>query len=389
MVKISFFLLGYRKVCIQSEALADAVSRFIKDGLTPYAESDGTIYIKEREAKRAEEILTKLGEYELSDTQGLLGSLLRVKNKIGILLGIIFSIFMCVLLQNVVWDVRVDGNDTISDSAVIYELYSSGFGIGNIWSDTDTAEVESELLSKSENISWVNINRRGSVAYVSVIEKNKEISYEQKEAAGGYANIVATSDCIIVDITVKRGCAEVKVGDVVKAGDILISGVLPISAGGGFCYAEGEVIGKMSDVVVAEVDRKYEKNVGIVQNAIGGSIKIFNFPINIFKRYGNSYEGCDIIEDVKVFSLPSDKRLPISFVTTYATQRITKDALYTDDELISLATVRLNSKTITRLSGADLDKIRTYGSFTDTGYRMYSEIVFTDEVGRTQEFEID
>ena len=389
MVKISFLLLGYRKIHIQSVGISETVSQFIRAGLTPLAEPDGTIYIKEREAKKAEEILAKLGEYELSETRGLLGALLRVKNRIGISLGILFSIILCAVFQNFVWDVRVDGNIAVSDSAIIYELYSSGFGIGNMWSTTDTAEVESQLLSKSENISWININRRGTVAYVSVIEKNKEISREQKEASGRYANIVATSDCIIVDITVKRGCAEVKVGDVVKAGDILISGVLPISAGGGFCYAEGEVVGKMSDVLEVEVERKYEKEVETKQSAIDLSLKIFNFPINIFKKYGNSYDGCDIIEDVKVFSFPNNKKIPISFVTTYAKERITEEALYTDDELIGIATSRLNSKTVTRLTTADLDKIRTYGSFTEGGYRMYSEIVFTDEVGKTQDFEID
>ena len=44
----------------------------------------------------------------------------------------------------------------------------------------------------------------------------------------------------------------VKVGDVVKKGDLLISGVLPLELGGGFCTAQGEVKGRVADRVEVE-----------------------------------------------------------------------------------------------------------------------------------------
>ena len=40
-----------------------------------------------------------------------------------------------------------------------------------------------DFLSKSEDVSWININRRGTVAYVTVIDKS---SYSEPDENVGY-----------------------------------------------------------------------------------------------------------------------------------------------------------------------------------------------------------
>ena len=43
MVKISFFIFGYRKIAVPKEKLSSVVSAFISRGLTPTVESDGIL----------------------------------------------------------------------------------------------------------------------------------------------------------------------------------------------------------------------------------------------------------------------------------------------------------------------------------------------------------
>lgn len=389
MVKISFLVFGYRKITVSKEKLSSVVSAFISHGLTPTVGADGTIIIRERDTKTACKILSGLSDYEIGEVRGLAGALLRTRNKYGIIIGVFISLIMCVLSENTVWDVRISGNDRLTDTYIIRELGECGLGIGDLWSNIDTSSLETSLLSRLDGISWININRRGSVAYVTVAEKEDGNIYSENEKKGVYANIVAQADCVITEITVKRGSAQVKVGDSVKKGDVLIAGILPESAGGALCYAEGSVVGVMSDCVKVFVDRKYEKVIDKQEKIIEYTVKIFNFPINIFKKCGNSYQGCDIIENIKVFSHPNGSKFPLSIVTTYAEIKEIEEMEYSDDELVAVASNRLNSEVVTRLHGADLEKIRTYGTFVDEGYTMYSELVFSLEVGKTYEFEVD
>ncbi|MBO5100934.1 MAG: sporulation protein YqfD, partial [Clostridia bacterium] len=156
-----------------------------------------------------------------------------------------------------------------------------------------------------------------------------------------------------------------------------------------FCYAEGTVVGRLSDRTEVFVSREYERTVKKELNPISLDLKIFNLNINIFKKYRNYSEGCDIIEDVKVFSLKNDKSLPISLTTKYILDCTNEKAFYTDEELVRLASRAMSAKNALRLNSSDLLKITTNGEFTDSGYKMYSDLVFLSDVGEAVEFSAD
>ncbi len=200
---------------------------------------------------------------------------------------------------------------------------------------------------------------------------------------------MASCDCVIEEITVSSGVAMVKPGDTVRRGDLLICGVLPESAGGGFCAAEGSVIGRVGDRVTASVSREYEKTVAEHKKITDITLKIFDFSINIFKIYGNSAERCDIIKEIQTFSIGDRARLPVEIQTSLTVEREFATALYDDARLVRLCTKRLLGNTVSRTVGAQIIKIRTYGDYTDTGYEMYSDIVYLADVGESLPFEAE
>ena len=384
MVKIDNLLFGYRKITVPKERLSRICARLLKHGIQTSVSADGCLFVRERDVESARRLLIDT-EYEESQTLGLLGWYKRLKCKAAIFTALLVSFALALLSENTVWDVRVEGNERLPDAAVVELLSECDFAIGDFWFLKDRAEVESAVLSRCPDIAWINVNRRGSVAYVVIAEKARDTSSEENEAKG-YSNVVAAVDCVIEEITVHSGVAMVKAGDAVKAGDLLIAGILPKESGGGFCHASGSVIGRMSDTVTVSVQREYETKTKIGEKLLAFDIKIFKLNANIFKRYGNLPEECDIIEEISTPSLLGKARLPVETRAQYLVEYEYSNATYSDTELVSIASARLSSATSSRLTMATLLRIKTTGEFTDDGYVMSNDITFTAEVGSDSPF---
>ena len=65
-----------------------------------------------------------------SDSYGILSLADRYKKRIGIWLGIMISVFLLYISSNTVWDIRVSGNDYVSDKDIINLLSMSGIKEG-------------------------------------------------------------------------------------------------------------------------------------------------------------------------------------------------------------------------------------------------------------------
>ena len=386
MVRIDCLIFGYRKILIPPEKLSLATSILLRASILSSIGSNGTLIVRERDVAKISELFNGRIDFECSEPLGLVGRCKRINNKIAYAVATVISTVLIIFLSNLVWDVRIEGNLNIPDSDIILRLSECGLGIGDLWPTMDRSRIESKYLENDERISWININRRGSVAYVSVLEnENKE---ESDGELLGYSNIVAAEDCVIEEITVKRGIAAVKPGDAVKKGDILIIGVMPAEAGGAFCAAEGSVLGRVSEQISVNVDRKYDKKTEKGKDIRSITLNFFKFSLNIFKIYGNLTNNCDIIKTEKTYSLFGKCRLPFSVSIDFIPQYSYEAAEYTDEELVSVASARLDALTTARICLSDLLKIKSHGRFTEEGFTMSSDIVYLTNVAERVELDI-
>lgn len=384
MERIDFLLLGYRRVKVAPELTDSAVSALLRAGIAVKIPPDGEFSVMEKDTRRLSGALSGI-KHELSELRGLPGAILAYPYKLGIAVGVLISLLLAILSSNLIWDVRVEGNENLSDTRVKYEIGEAGLHVGGLWSAVDRSVTEATMLENNDELAWININRRGGVAYVVVAERSED---KAEAPVTGYSNIVASCDCVIEELTVKSGVAMVKVGDTVRRGDLLISGVMPEEAGGGFCRADGRVVGRVTDTVRASVDREYEKITDISYSSEKITVKIFNFPINIFRKYGNSGARCDIIKEIQTFSL-FGASLPVELHRELAAVKQTESAVYDDARLVRLCAARLQSETARLTVDAELIKIRTFGDYTESGYEMYSDVVLLTEVGKSLPFEAE
>ena len=387
MVRIDCLIFGYRRIRISPEDLSLASSILIRAAVSSRIDHDGTVIIRERDFGKIQGLFKGRIRYSCSDIKGLYGLYIRMPHKIAYGVAMVLSLIIIVISSSLVWDVRIEGNLNIPDSDIALRLKECGLGIGDFWPSINRSAVELRYLDGDDRVSWINVNRRGSVAYVTLLEK--EVDREQRPEGYRYANVVATKDCVIAEVTVTSGIALVKPGDVVQKGDILIVGILPEGSGGGFCAAEGTVIGRVSEQISVEVERKYEKNVRKENKLYSISLNFFKKTLNIFKLYGNLTNKCDIIDTEKTYLLFGRCRLPFSVSISYLPEYNIIEAEYSDEELVSVAASRLNRLTATRLYLSDLLRIRTYGEFTENGYTMHSDIVFLSDVSEQVEFKVE
>ena len=86
--------------------------------------------------------------------------------------------------------------------------------------------IEKSIRQKHPDISWVSAEEKGSLLVISIKEANPEAG---RERAGRICHLVAEKSGIVKKIVVNRGVACVKPGQKVKKGQILISGIVPVT----------------------------------------------------------------------------------------------------------------------------------------------------------------
>ena len=372
-----FFYLGYVRVSFRKTELKLVLDLFHKEGIVARFLSDESVDVPIFFWKKAKKKLEDKVVFTEQKTGGIYALLPLMRRHIGVSISVPIALLFYLWISFFVFDVRIEGNEFLSKEKIAEELSVVGLYPGVRWNSLDYSEIENNLLTKAENISWVNIHRRGLVAYVTVKEK---ASVPQTEQKNGYANIVSEYDGVIEEITVRAGEPSVLVGQTVKKGELLISA---FDAEGHPVYAEGEVYARVYgsfSVFIPRHDKEIIKEERVLLKKI---VKIFNFSINIFKNYGNLPEEYVIIEDKRRIMLSENKPLPITLTSSFAIVGQTREVVRSDEELLVLAKQAHESAVLSYLSSAEIVFIQTQGEFVDDGYIMKSEICMLTQIGIT------
>ena len=371
------FALGYKCVTFGDNHLKTALALLKKEKISAHATATAEVHIPLYLWKRAKKALQ--GKVVFNE-QGI-GGVARIAPMLFMHLGGVTAL-ACFLLfylfaSRFVFDVRIEGNELYTSEALLEEIEKSGLHAGVLWDHVDFSAVENRILSLSDQIAWVNINRRGLVAYVSLREREGARLEAEKK---GYANIVSRFDGVVEDITVVDGAAVVQIGSTVKRGDLLISA---FDESGTPTHASGSVSARVWGEISVFIPREEEISVQKEYRTAKKSIKIFDFLVNIFKNYRNLPSECDIRRDERQILLAKGKALPIKVLTEYAVIDQKQTITRTDEELISLARRAHESALLAYLSDAELVFVKTSASFSEGGYTVRSQVCMLKEIGES------
>lgn len=303
------------------------------------------------------------GAVETERRRGFPYLLYRYRRRIGIPVGVIIFAVLVRLSTMYVWDITVSGNERLSDEEIISTLGELGFGIGTRIPSVDFYSICHRLVLENDGISWASVNMIGTTARVEVIELRAKEDISD-DGNGTPTNLIAACDGTIVRIETASGKTEVKAGDSVKKGQLLVGGILDIGKEGerGYLpvrsrariYAETEV--RLEAVIPLETTEK--SFVG--RKNVSKSIKFFGKTIKLKENSGILPAGCAIIEDKRRLVLFEGGRLtggialPVCIVTGYCEEYRTENVTLSEDEALARAEREMTEMFSTALSGAEI-----------------------------------
>ncbi|MBP8819451.1 MAG: sporulation protein YqfD [Syntrophomonadaceae bacterium] len=172
---------------------------------------------------KALQSISEENDYELDvrEKQGLPFYRNLFRRRMGFFTGALIFILALYIMSSFVWFVEVDGNKKVESSKILLTAAKHGVYQGAAKWNFSRIEVEEAMLRDLGELSYVKLDIRGVKARIQVVEK-----ILPKTDISGPCHIVATRDGVIEEVLALDGQANVKPGDVVKKGDILISGVV-------------------------------------------------------------------------------------------------------------------------------------------------------------------
>lgn len=220
-----------------------------------------------------------------------------------LLLGILTAI-----LPKRIWFIRVEGNDMIPARLILEKAEDSGIHFGAKAGAVRSEQVKNKLLFEIPELRWAGVNTSGCTAVITVAERQLE------EAAGEEqpGDLVSAADGVVTEVIVHRGTAQVKPGDGVSQGQLLISGITEH----GICTrASGEVWGltrRAIRAILPDETLTRRETGGVVRKI---SLRIGKKSVNFYNDSGILHGSCVRMRTVNYLTLPGGFRLPAALVT--------------------------------------------------------------------------
>lgn len=160
-------------------------------------------------------------ELDITEKQGLPFYRNLFRRRLGFFSGALIFILALYIMSSFVWFIEVSGNKKVETSKIMLTAAKHGVYQGAAKWNFSRTEVEEAMLRDLTQLSYVKLDIHGVKARIEVVEK-----VLPRNNITGPCHLVATRDGVIDEVLVLDGQVSVKVGDVVKKGDILISGIV-------------------------------------------------------------------------------------------------------------------------------------------------------------------
>lgn len=259
-----------------------------------------------------------------------------------VLLVLLIPILLSILISSkYIWNIQILGTKNIDTNELIEQLKGNGLEIGKVKSKIDTKNIINHIRLERTDISWMEINLRGTNAIVNVVEAEEKPEIVNDNE---YCDIISNKKGVITKITAQKGTTLVKVGDIVEEGTKLIAGIMEGKyTDARYVHAKGKVEAKVwyTKRKSSNFTREITKQTGNEKNKY--SIIFNNFKINLYKSIPN-FEKYDTISENKRLRIFSNFYLPITIQKDTYQEIINEQITYGKVELQNLLIAELEKE---------------------------------------------
>lgn len=257
-------------------------------------------------AKRRGDQLTVLGR------KGIFWALKGLAERPVLCCGMLIVFLLAVYLPSRIFFFRVEGNATVDTRAILAAAEECGIQFGISRRELRSEKMKNALLEAIPQLQWAGINTAGCVATISVRERQVVDSAPEK---AGVSSIVASRDGVIQELTVLRGNGVCKVGQAVKAGQVLISGYTDCGISIRATRAEGEIYASTQRQLTVAAPTQWSQRGAQTLVSKNFSLIFGKNRINLWKDSGISPSSCVKMYSESYLTLPGGFQLPIALVT--------------------------------------------------------------------------
>ena len=196
---------------------------------------------------------------EITAQCGLPAFVRKYRHRAGLLVGGALGLVFCIYMSGFIWNINIIAPDGISEYEIRRELKENGLYEGVRYDYEDISRTERQTKLCDNRISWLSINVSGTNAVVELSAKKTAGNEDSTEKVSGkkVSNLKATADGTVTRLEVQSGSPAVKIGDGVKKGQLLVSGVLEYTDGSNaFADSEGKVFARTAKKITLSIPAK-------------------------------------------------------------------------------------------------------------------------------------
>ncbi|MBQ2695871.1 MAG: sporulation protein YqfD [Clostridia bacterium] len=147
----------------------------------------------------------------------------RLKQRKWFLAGLGTFFLLLIVLNQFIWKIEITGCETVSVRDLRAALSDCGLKVGTFRPFLDEKQLQNQMLIKMPELAWLWADKSGSKVTVQVKERvPKPAIFDEND----YCNIIADKDGVIASMIVRNGAPMVELGDTVRRGDMLVSGLI-------------------------------------------------------------------------------------------------------------------------------------------------------------------
>ncbi len=337
LVKIIQYLQGYLRIRVSgysAERFLNLCSskQIYLWGLIPWKHCY-EMYISIKGFKKLKPILKKTGtKVSIVERFGLPFFLHKNRKRRIFFLGSGLCVLLIYILSLFIWDIHIEGNCKVTDESIIEFLSTTKVRHGMAKSIINCDRIAKDIRKQFDDIIWVSVSMKGTRLFIGVKENSDTIkpTVIDKEPT----DIIASKSGTIIKMITRKGIPQVKQGDSVKKGDVLVTGSVEVLDDSGevknyqFQTSDADILAKTKIKYEEAITLTYNEKeyTGKHRNTLYLQIGNWYFSLGLQK---NPYKRSEIYTATKQVRLGEHFYLPITYGIKSIREYKMKKKIYT------------------------------------------------------------
>lgn len=267
----------------------------------------------------------------------------RYRKRTGFFIGLLLCCILVYLMSLYIWDIQISGGRKYTPEALLEYLEDTGIKAGVMKKRIDCSKIEEGIRLTYNDIGWVSAEIKGTQLIIKITETDMPAPIIEAERP---SHMIAAKDAVIKSIITRTGTPLVKPGDVVRKGDIIVSGIVDVKDDFDVVIEKKPVIASANIRCSSYYDYydsfPMERPVKVYSGRTKKRycITILGNKIFLYKpRY--SYNEYDIIVNEYNLHITDTFYLPFSYSSVLVREYEEESRRYNDEEAINLAGEKL------------------------------------------------